>query len=254
MSTFGTRLREARERAGMTQAELAHAVGYSGRGAVNGWENDKQAPPLEAVKLLAEALNVSAGWLAFGEERTMRKWQVVEVVDGTRMRVVDSADSQEEAQKLRDVAEREEPCEQPAACDVRYEVLEAVGFPVASEPPPTIIRFDRYGLDTYIERLNDQDGLRIALRSGVRGMTEATVRSHPIAVLLTFQQPADLIDLARDCLTLAAEGYEAMGEIRIPQSLRQVIDQWPIAARNHPQTDEPARSLSSMAAGSPLCP
>lgn len=125
---------------------------------------------------------------------------------------------------------------------------------VATQPGPVVINFNRYDLDTYVERFNDPTDLRIALRSGVRGMTEETVRSRPVAALLRFKQPADLLDLARDCLTLAAEGYEAMGEVHIPKAVREAADQWPLAARNHPQPDEPARSISSMAAGSLACP
>lgn len=42
--------------------------------------------------------------------------------------------------------------------------------------------------------------------------------------------------------------------LEVARGLRQVLDQWPIAERNNPQPGEPARSLSSMAAGSLLCP
>lgn len=65
--TLGKRLRQAREKAGMTQAGLAHAVGYKDRMAVSGWESDTQAPPLATVEALAAALQCDPCWLAFGE-------------------------------------------------------------------------------------------------------------------------------------------------------------------------------------------
>lgn len=67
--TFGVRLKQSREQAGMTQAELARSVGYKDRNAVWQWEHDNQMPPLSTFPLLAEALGVDMCWLAFGEQR-----------------------------------------------------------------------------------------------------------------------------------------------------------------------------------------
>lgn len=66
-ATFGQRIRQSREQAGMTQAELARSVGYKDRNAAWQWEHDKQMPPLSTLPLLAEALGVDTCWLAFGE-------------------------------------------------------------------------------------------------------------------------------------------------------------------------------------------
>lgn len=64
LSIFAVRLRQLRKNARMSQEQLGQAVGYSGRAAVNGWERDKQSPPLATVALLAGVLKVSPAWLA----------------------------------------------------------------------------------------------------------------------------------------------------------------------------------------------
>lgn len=66
VSELGARLREAREAASVTQTSLAEAAGIS-RPAVSQFESGLKRPELETVERLAFALDVRAGWLAFGE-------------------------------------------------------------------------------------------------------------------------------------------------------------------------------------------
>lgn len=68
MVTLGQRLRHARRRAVMTQAELAQAAGVALITA-NRLENDAIANPRpETVRRLAKALGVEPAWLLFGDE------------------------------------------------------------------------------------------------------------------------------------------------------------------------------------------
>lgn len=68
MTTIGSRLREARLKAGLTEEELAFAVDPGGLCAISalsikGWEADRYPPHLMALRELAVALSVSADWL-----------------------------------------------------------------------------------------------------------------------------------------------------------------------------------------------
>lgn len=70
--SFGKRLEIARnatlERFGarMTQKQLGERLGVSDK-TVSAWESGAE-PPLEMVAAAAEALGVTPGWLAFGQE------------------------------------------------------------------------------------------------------------------------------------------------------------------------------------------
>lgn len=68
LATFGDRLRHIREYAGWTQAQLGAQIGKPKQNLLE-WEKGRAEPSLETIEKLAEALNVSAGWLAFGEEK-----------------------------------------------------------------------------------------------------------------------------------------------------------------------------------------
>jgi transcriptional regulator with XRE-family HTH domain len=60
---FGEALREARERAGMTQAALAERTGISIR-TIQGWEQGQRSPVSPDFFRLVNALNVSADTFA----------------------------------------------------------------------------------------------------------------------------------------------------------------------------------------------
>lgn len=60
------RIREAREKAGMTQAEFARALGVT-QGAVYQWENGLTSPRLKVLVTMAELLKVPLNDLICGE-------------------------------------------------------------------------------------------------------------------------------------------------------------------------------------------
>src|SRR5436309_13666713 len=59
---FGTRLRSLRERAGMSQTQLAEKVGVS-QGNVATWERNAAVPPADMVARLAAALGATSAKL-----------------------------------------------------------------------------------------------------------------------------------------------------------------------------------------------
>ncbi len=67
LRTFGARLKWARERAGLTQDELAARFGRAARQTVYRWEKDKYEPEFDEVAELAIATKVNRDWLAFGD-------------------------------------------------------------------------------------------------------------------------------------------------------------------------------------------
>jgi transcriptional regulator with XRE-family HTH domain len=69
---IGARVREARERAGYKQGELAAHVGWTRTSVVN-LEQGRQAAPLANLIMLAEWLDVDPAWLVFGESDEGRR-------------------------------------------------------------------------------------------------------------------------------------------------------------------------------------
>lgn len=66
MTTIGEKIRAARVAAGMTQKQLGLAVGFSENSAermIQKWEYGKQAPSLQYLRPLANALKVSLDYL-----------------------------------------------------------------------------------------------------------------------------------------------------------------------------------------------
>lgn len=61
------RLRETRERRGLTQAKLATLMGVT-RPLIAQWETGFRHPSIETLQRLAKILDVSYEWLAFGNE------------------------------------------------------------------------------------------------------------------------------------------------------------------------------------------
>lgn len=59
---FGSRLKTARERAGLNQTELGKLIGVEQQ-QINRWESEKNMPNIDAVSALARKLNVSADFL-----------------------------------------------------------------------------------------------------------------------------------------------------------------------------------------------
>ncbi len=61
--TFAELLRQRRSEHGMTQAELARLLGVQQQ-AVNRWENDKDVPRRETVRVIARVLGISGSEIA----------------------------------------------------------------------------------------------------------------------------------------------------------------------------------------------
>jgi transcriptional regulator with XRE-family HTH domain len=64
---LGKRIREAREKTGLSQAELARAMGVLPT-HLNRWEKGKVAPGWEYLARIAKHCNVTLDWLLTGEE------------------------------------------------------------------------------------------------------------------------------------------------------------------------------------------
>lgn len=61
-STFSARLRAARERAGLSQADLAAKAGFQ-PSAISHFENARREPAFDTLKILADALGVPIDYL-----------------------------------------------------------------------------------------------------------------------------------------------------------------------------------------------
>ncbi|MDW0360853.1 LexA family transcriptional regulator [Halomonas venusta] len=65
--TIGSRIKEARIRAEMTQPQLAKACGWSSQGRVSNYERDLREPKSGDIAAIAKALNVSESWIWTGD-------------------------------------------------------------------------------------------------------------------------------------------------------------------------------------------
>ena len=65
-TTFGDRIAGARERAGMTQGDLAKRLGVKLK-TLKTWEDDMSEPRANKLSMMAGLLNVSLLWLLSGE-------------------------------------------------------------------------------------------------------------------------------------------------------------------------------------------
>lgn len=66
--SLGSRIRLARQNAGLRIGELARSAGVS-RDSLSDYEVDRTDPPAKVLRAIAEATNVSADWLLFGTTR-----------------------------------------------------------------------------------------------------------------------------------------------------------------------------------------
>lgn len=65
-TTFGDRVAGARERAGMSQEDMAHRLGVKLK-TIKAWENDLAEPRANKLSMMSGLLNVSLLWLLSGE-------------------------------------------------------------------------------------------------------------------------------------------------------------------------------------------
>jgi transcriptional regulator with XRE-family HTH domain len=70
---FGARLKEARQRAGLSGTELGKGAGENGKDAskasVSDWENDRHYPKADQLRVICLKLNISSDFLVFGDIR-----------------------------------------------------------------------------------------------------------------------------------------------------------------------------------------
>lgn len=77
--SIGQRIRDARKKAGMTQAELAEKLGISYVG-VSQWERDIRNPKQETIQRLSDALGCDFYWLLWGEELPIEERKAIDVM------------------------------------------------------------------------------------------------------------------------------------------------------------------------------
>ena len=63
--SLGTSIKQARKRLEMSQRVLGRAIGVD-QSSVAGWESDRAGPRPRHLQTLAQALSVTAAWLAYG--------------------------------------------------------------------------------------------------------------------------------------------------------------------------------------------
>lgn len=68
MKEIAERIKKIRIERGMTQQDLAEAIGLKSRSSINKIEQDTYEPSLEKIKKIARALNVDPDYLVFGED------------------------------------------------------------------------------------------------------------------------------------------------------------------------------------------
>jgi transcriptional regulator with XRE-family HTH domain len=88
---MGQRIKFAREREGLTQAQVGKQVGVT-RGAVAQWEIDKGAPATGRLGTLAEYLGISLDWLLTGAPQAATS-------DAAELAMADDVQLQEEARQ-----------------------------------------------------------------------------------------------------------------------------------------------------------
>lgn len=68
MQTIGDRIKQARERASLTQQQLADQLGIRANGIqrVSGWETGVRVPNRSNLMRIAIATGVNAAWIEYG--------------------------------------------------------------------------------------------------------------------------------------------------------------------------------------------
>ena len=71
METFGSRMKQARRDAGLTQQQVAEKLGVN-HSNVSQWESDKHTPQFSAIVKFCEETGVSLDWLVLGREPNVK--------------------------------------------------------------------------------------------------------------------------------------------------------------------------------------
>lgn len=67
MQTIGDRIKEARERAGLSQRQLAEAIPCGGaQTQVSNWETGLRVPRRQTVERIADITGTTPAWIMFG--------------------------------------------------------------------------------------------------------------------------------------------------------------------------------------------
>lgn len=76
--TLGDRIRKARKTAGLTQAELAAAIGEKSSTSINNWETGASKPRdlVDKVRLIGDATGVPVSWLLLGGREPAGSWSL----------------------------------------------------------------------------------------------------------------------------------------------------------------------------------
>lgn len=110
--TFGARVKEAREAAGLTQTQLANRLGRT-RSSVANIEAGRQIPSVEVAARCSQALGCDPGWLLSGR---MYPYPVRPLVRPADLReIVESAELL--AQRTREVERRANPLPPSSSVD-----------------------------------------------------------------------------------------------------------------------------------------
>lgn len=71
-TNLGIRLKQAREKAKLTQSDVCPKAGISKPQIISNYERGASSPPLETLKALSRLYGVSTDWLLFGQEYTIK--------------------------------------------------------------------------------------------------------------------------------------------------------------------------------------
>lgn len=75
--TIGQRIKQRREELGLSQEELAHALGYKNRSSINKIELDKQQLRQEKIVDIAKALKTTPMWIIGVDEEVEQEQQLI---------------------------------------------------------------------------------------------------------------------------------------------------------------------------------
>lgn len=98
MTNFGERVKTRREQLGMTQQELAEAVGYAHKSSINKIENGLIRGSVEQIEAFAKALKTSRSYLTGDIDDPSKQVQEITFKDGTFIRL-HSVEEYEENQR-----------------------------------------------------------------------------------------------------------------------------------------------------------